>query len=288
MVLVDTSEFSVDVNVNCGPRPVRFGLHLDFQYFSHQCIHNHLKAGVLYEPELSQFLIRALRPGDVFVDVGAHIGYFSMMAAGLVGQAGSVFSFEPDPDNYERLLRHARENGFPQIQAFQMPVAAEPREIEFFTNADNDGGHALWDPGQHPFNERSRARVSKRMVRAASLDTFEAIQSRPARVIKVDTEGAEHQVLLGARRWLQERRTPFLVAEINTFGLERMGSSQMALRSFAASFGYSTFVLDPEGYRARLVRSDQLISANTTASNEVFNVLFSTPEAVAGIFPAME
>src|SRR5207253_9568284 len=112
-------------------------------------------------------------------------------------------------------------------------------------------------------------------------DTFDAVQSRPARVIKIDTEGAEHQVLTGASRWLQERRTPFLVCEINTFGLDQMGSSQLGLRRFAGKFGYSTFVLDPDGYRPRLVRPDQIISANTSAANEVFSVLFSTPEAVA-------
>ena len=270
--------------MNCGSEPVRFRLDLDLERFSHKCIHNHLNAGVLYEQEVSSFLVRVLRPGDVSVDVGAHIGYFSMLAAALVGPAGQVFSFEPEPGNFERLLRHARENGFSQIQAFNMPVAAQAGEIEFFTNADNDGGHALWDPGLHPFNQRSRVEVSKRRVAAASLDTFEPLQSRPARLIKIDTEGAEHQVLLGARRLLEERRTPFLVAEINTFGLHQMDSSQLALRGFAAKFGYATFVLDPDGCRPKRVRPDQIISANTTEANEVFNILFSTPEAVAGFF----
>jgi hypothetical protein len=165
-----------------------------------------------------------------------------------------------------------------------MPVAAQSGEIEFFTNADNDGGHALWDPGAHPFNQRSRAEVLKKRVQATALDTFEALQSRPARLIKIDTEGAEHQVLLGARRWLGERRTPFLVAEINSFGLDQMGSSQLALRGFAAKFGYSTFVLDPDGW-PRLVRPDLIISSNTSKSSEVFNVLLSTPEAMASVFP---
>src|SRR5262249_48315510 len=159
--------------------------------------------------ELSRFLLRVLRPGDVFVDVGAHIGYFSILAAKLVGPTGAVFSFEPEPDNFARLMRHARENGLPQVQAFNMPVAAQPGEIEFFVNADNDGGHALWDPGRHPFNQRSRSEVTRKRVCAASLETFEVLQSRPARLIKIDTEGAEHQVLLGARRWLEERRAPF-------------------------------------------------------------------------------
>jgi FkbM family methyltransferase len=282
---INASELSVEINVNSERGPVQFRLDLDLERFSHQCIHNQLKSGVLYEQELSSFLLRALRPGDVFIDVGAHIGYFSMLAAKLVRPTGAVFSFEPEPDNFARLTRHARENDLPHVQAFNMPVAAQPGEIEFFVNADNDGGHALWDPGRHPFNQRSRAEVTRKRLCAASLDRFEVLQTRPARAIKIDTEGAEHQVLLGARRWLEERRTLFLVVEINTFGLDQMGSSQLALRGFAAKFGYSTFLLDPEGYRPRLVRPDHIISANTSKSNEVFNVLLSTPEAVASVFP---
>jgi len=261
-------------------------MNLDLDRFSHKVIHHHFTSGQLYEPEVSAFLIRALRTGDAFVDVGSHIGYFSMLAAALVGPSGVVFSFEPEPGNFEELLRHARENGFPQIQPFNMPLAAEAGEITFFLNADNDGGHALWDPGQHPFNERTRVYPRTARVRADSLDNFDLLQTRPARAIKIDTEGAEHQVLRGATRWLADRRTPFLICEINSFGLRHMASSQMALRSFLAGFGYSTYTLDAEGYPPRLVRPDQMISANTTEANEVFSVLFSPADAVRSIFPA--
>jgi len=276
-------DLGIEVNFSAGSRSVRYRLNLDIERFSHFCIFNLLNSGVLYGPEVSAFLVRALRPGDVFVDVGAHIGYFSMMAANLVGPSGAVFSVEPEPGNFDRLKRHAIENGFQQIEAFNLAFAAEASETTFHLNADNDGGHALWNPGLHPFNLRTRTAPQLIRVRTATLDTFKAIGQRPARVIKLNTEGAEHQILRGASRLLGQRRTPFVVCDVNTFGLEQMGSSQLSFRAYLAKFGYSTFALDPEGSRPRLVPPDRLIAANAAEESDRFTVLFSTPEAVASI-----
>jgi FkbM family methyltransferase len=283
--LANGQQLRVAVNVNCPRGPIHFTLNLDLNRFSHQVIYKHFTSGYLYEPELSAFLVRALRPGDTFVDIGGHVGYFSLLAAALAGPTGAVFSFEPEPGNFADLVQNARENAFAQIHAFNLPVAAEAKDVTFYFNSDNDGGHALWDPALHPFNERTRTRPQPVCLQAASVDSFPVLQSRPVRVLKIDTEGAEHQVLLGARRWLAEHRVPFLVCEVNNFGLRQMHSSQLALRSFMERAGYATFVLDPEGYRPRAVRSDQVISAKAAEQDDVFNVLFSTAEAVESLFP---
>src|SRR5207302_9954515 len=110
-------------------------------------------------------------------------------AAALVGPEGAVYSFEPEPGNFARLVRHAQENSFAQIHPFNLPLAAEAGYVTFYVNADNDGGHALWDPALHPVNQRSRVHPQPVCLCAASLEGFEALQARPARVIKIDTEG---------------------------------------------------------------------------------------------------
>ena len=65
-----------------------------------------------YEPKTTEYLRRHLQPGGVFADVGANHGYFTILAAGLVGERGLVFAFEPNPPVYERLATHVRLNGF--------------------------------------------------------------------------------------------------------------------------------------------------------------------------------
>jgi FkbM family methyltransferase len=287
MLLTQTatdSQRKITVHVNCGRGPLRFRINLDLERFSHRIMYDCFAAGRLYEPEVSAFLARALRTDDVFVDVGAHVGYFSLLAAALVGPAGAVFSFEPEPRNFSELERHAQENGFAQICAFNSPVDEEAREVTFFFNPDNDGGHALWDPGRHPFNQHTRVHGCKTFVRAVALQDIEPLRNRAARVIKVDTEGAEQRVLAGARRLLAERRAPFLICEINSFGLRQMHSSQMALRSFMRTLGYETFLMDIDGYRPRQVRPDQSILTNTEGREDVFNVLFSAPEDLDALY----
>ena len=69
----------------------------------------------IWEPYETSLLLQLLKPGHVFVDVGANIGYFSLLAASLVGETGAVFAFEPDPQNFTLLQASAEHNGLAHI-----------------------------------------------------------------------------------------------------------------------------------------------------------------------------
>jgi hypothetical protein len=101
------------------------------------------------------------------------------------------------------------------------------------------------------------------------------------RLVKVDTEGADHNVLRGSAKLLADGRVPFVVTELHEFGLGKMGSNQHAFRQYMAGFGYETFMLHYNGTMPRLV------PRNTTIQTKVYcNMLFSTPEAVGACWPA--
>lgn len=250
---------------------------LDPAQFSQRVMLSDFAAGRLYESETSNFLGTLLQPGDTFIDIGAHVGYFSMLAAALVGPTGRVFSFEPEPSNFAHLLEHIDLNGFTQIRPLHMAVGAKGSVAEFFVNADNDGGHALWDVGRHPFNERSRVTPNTRKVYVTSLDEFfgQNDMSR-LKAIKMDAEGAEFAVLVGARGLLSRYRVPFVVAEVNRFGLESMGASEELLRGVMTDLGYETYLFQPGQTHVQKLEANQ-----TPETNYVFNVLFRHPEAPA-------
>lgn len=231
----------------------------------------------LYEPETTQFLVSVLRPGDAFVDVGTHVGYFSSLAAAVVGPAGKVVSFEPEADNFARLLDNLRLNSFAHVEPVNMAVGEAEGEAEFFVNADNDGGHALWDVGLHAFNRLSREAPRSRRVKVTSLDAFLGDRDLPPlRAIKIDAEGAEQQVLRGAESLLRARPVPFVICEVNRFGLERMGASEAGLRAYMAELGYETWIFLPG--ESSLVK---LEPEHTVETDFVFNLLFRHPEAAA-------
>ena len=257
--------------------PTQITLSLDPDQMSQRFMLNDLTTGRLYESETSQFLGAVLGTGDVFIDVGAHVGYFSMLAAALVGPAGRVISFEPDTTNYAHLLEHVERNGASQVLPVPLAVGSEPRVADFFVNDDNDGGHGLWEVGTHPFNEKTREARRTRKVFLTTLDDFVgASGARRVKAIKIDAEGSEVAVLAGARTLLAEQEVPFIVAEINRFALEAMGTSEAALRGYMTQLGYETYLFQPG--QSVLQR---LTPEATPETNYVFNVLFRHPMAPA-------
>jgi FkbM family methyltransferase len=268
-------EVSLTLTGPHGPRPLT--LALDPELMSQRFMLNDLTAGRLYEQETSNFLGTILAPGDTVIDIGAHVGYFSMLAATLVGPGGRVFSFEPEPRNYAHLLDHIELNGACNVCPMHMAVGATPSIAEFFVNSDNDGGHALWEVGRHPFNEQTRLAPQSRKVYVTSLDTmFGDRDMRSLKAIKIDAEGAEFAILVGARTLIAATRIPFIVAEINRFGLESMGASEQMLRGLMEEMGYETYLFQPGGTALVRMMPDQ-----SPETNYVFNVLFRHPQAPA-------
>ena len=268
-------ELTISLNTGNGARQLR--LLLDATRMSQRFMLNDLTAGRLYESETSNFVGTILQPGDTFIDIGAHVGYFSMLAAQLVGPTGTVYSFEPEPANYAHLLEHIEVNGATNVRPLHWAVGAAPSIAEFFVNADNDGGHALWEVGRHPFNEQTRKAPVSRKVFVTSLDTFfEGRDMRTLKAIKMDAEGAEFAILVGSRELLRRARIPFIIAEINRYGLESMGASERHVRALMTELGYETYLFQPGQSFIQRLQPDE-----TPQTDYVFNVLFRHPDAPA-------
>lgn len=258
-----------------GSRAVQFSL--DPALMSQRFMLDAFGSGQLYEAETSHFLGSILRPGDTFIDIGAHVGYFTMLASALVGAEGRVFSFEPEASNWAHLLEHIELNHATNVLPNFMAAGAAPGIAEFFVNSDNDGGHALWEVGRHPFNERSRTDRTSRRVFVTSLDHyFNDREIGNLKAIKMDAEGAEFSILVGARQLIAQTGVPFIVSEINRFGLESMGTTERQLRALMGDLGYETYLFQPGQMSLQ-----QLTEAESPETNYVFNLLFRHPEAPA-------
>lgn len=271
------------INLALAPGQAAVRLSFDLTKPSQRFIYDALQRFQSYDAEIERLLARVLRPGDVFVDVGAHFGYFSLLAAAAVGAEGLVLSIEPDQDNFAHLLRHIEDNRFTTVR----PVNAVACEAEgtrvFHVNSDNDGGHTLWDPGSHPFNKVSATHKRPTEVRAVAIDARLrdlAIGARPVRLIKVDTEGAECLVMAGARETLAAADSLFIVGELNEFGLEQMGESQDSLRGAMRALGYETFLLQADGSLPRFCPPGTRV-----VQRRIGNLLFARPDSLPRFWP---
>lgn len=154
-------------------------------------------------------LAERLRPGMVFYDGGANMGLFTLMAARLVGETGRVFSFEPEPEVAARLRENSRHNLFSCVTVVEAALYSRTGKIGFsraskLDSPDRGTGRVL-DGGTE---------ASGVGVQAIALDDFVADHPEPD-VLKLDVEGAEVEVLQGARRLLQRRR-PAVVCELHS------------------------------------------------------------------------
>jgi FkbM family methyltransferase len=186
-----------------------------------------------HEPWLQQLLKSELRSGDCFYDVGAHTGFFALIASRFIGSTGSIVAFEPDPDNVATLQANIARNGISQVALAEAAVWSSPGEVTFeraLGESNRTQGHILTEPN---------AKLARISVKAVRLDDLIFNEGYPhPQLMKMDVEGAEWDALQGASRMLGEIR-PKLLCEIHDPA--QMDQIQMYLRQF----GYQAEAWNP-------------------------------------------
>jgi len=162
-----------------------------------------------YELAIQDALQKYLHEGDVFYDIGAHVGYFSMIAARMIGLTGQVEAFEAAPENAAAMEQHIRRNGFTQIRINPVAVWSSCGSVSFRSPLRGGmAGTAVLPSGDSVLSPLDID------VKAITLDSL-LNDHRPPTLIKMDVEGAEAEVLLGANK-LFEKHRPALICEVHT------------------------------------------------------------------------
>lgn len=212
-----------------------------------------LQAYILYfgvwEPNLTAFLQRRLQPGDVFVDVGANIGYFSLLASRRVSPHGSVVAIEASPSIYRALLGALGLNGVDNVRAVNVAAGRESALVDvYLANNQNLGATSTM---------RSRGRALEARVRSEPLATIlRKDELSRARIVKIDVEGAEVDVLQGILSDMSAfpQNTEFVV-EMSPAAIRAQGASPEELLQQFSAYGYHPYELvndySPEAYFRR-------------------------------------
>jgi FkbM family methyltransferase len=184
-----------------------------------------------YEESELRYLEQKLKPGDTFIDAGANIGVFSLVASRAVGPAGKVIGFEPFPRNYEQLVKHAALNSCTNITAVNKSLGAGNGELRLYLN-ENDkdfgmvSGYAVHHTGS----------VDTAMT---SLDNYLHEHSFSGRItlIKIDVEGGEFPAVSGMMETLKKHR-PELLIEVNPGNFHTSRYRLSDLEELLSSIGY--------------------------------------------------
>jgi FkbM family methyltransferase len=162
------------------------------------------------EARMQQAIVEYLRPGMTFYDLGANIGFFSLLGARIVGSRGHVFSFEADPEIAGRLRENLARNNFANAAVEEKAVWSEPGSVSFARIDSNSSP----DRGLGRVTSSASGESDQITVEATSLDHF-ALSYPPPDMLKCDVEGAEAAVFDGASRLLREHR-PILLVEMHS------------------------------------------------------------------------
>ena len=144
-----------------------------------------------WEDDATRYVRSALSEGDIFVDVGANIGYYSVLTSGIVGASGHVFSIEAHPAIYQKLTRNVALNKRGNVTTINAAASSGPGELPLFLGPDINPGHTTTVENL----AKSEGLRPSGTIRCDSLETLIGPHLYHARLIKIDVEGAEYSVL---------------------------------------------------------------------------------------------
>jgi FkbM family methyltransferase len=201
------------------------------RYVSRACIRDD------YEPNETRFIQKYLNTGDVFLDVGANIGWYTLLASTIVGEYGRIYAIEPRPGTFERLQETIALNKLQnKVKLYQLAVSDKSGSgfLSWVPQTDNPGGSFL-----------SNEDLSGNMVsHPVELVTIDSLDINTVNFIKIDVEGSEYRAIMGAMNLILKNR-PIILSEILPLSLQRIsGKSADEYLELFLKLDYKIFIID--------------------------------------------
>ena len=204
-----------------------------------------------YEPVTTKLLEELLVKGATFVDVGAHVGLFTLPAARWVEKEGRVVAFEPHPDNYAMLVDNIAANELDGcVEEIQSAVSDVSKPVCLHMSGFNTGDHQLFHKGGRNTIE----------VQCTTLDAFFDMGDK-IDVIKMDVQGAEASAFRGMRRVLQDNQSIKVIWELSPAQLKEAGSSAEDVLQWLKELDFSFTIVDDATGAVKKATSAEILAS---------------------------
>lgn len=217
------------------------------------------------ETRLARLLIRNLNKGNTFVDVGAHYGYFTLLAAQLVKEQGKVIAYEASPKSFALLQSNTKQ--LPQIDIRNEAVSSENGQIEFYQFPNLYSEYNSIDAAQFEKEEWfQKAKPEKIVAKAIQLDSVFTTEKIIPKIIKIDVEGAEYQVLKGMETTLANA-APQIVMEY--LSASRGNAAHKKAAALLYEHHFQSFSINSEGQLDPCPDIEDFIEASGCESDNI-------------------
>lgn len=185
-----------------------------------------------FEKEETDYLTKILKKGDVFVDIGANIGLFSLIASKIVGDEGLILSFEPAPLTFSRLKENITLNNFKNVDIRNIGLSNSKGELTFYVS---NNGYDAWNSFAPSQDKKLESSIQ---VPVSTLDIeLKEIDKTKIKLVKIDVEGWEKFVLYGGKDFL-ENYSPIVMVEFTEENTFNAGYPVYDIYDIMQDFGY--------------------------------------------------
>ncbi|MCI0329535.1 MAG: FkbM family methyltransferase [candidate division Zixibacteria bacterium] len=217
-----------------------------------------------YEPFETELIKKEIKRNYTVLDLGANIGYYSLIFARLVGNRGKVFAFEPDESNAALLEKNVEINGYRNVCIVKKAVSDKTEKNRLYLSKENFGDHRIYDSGDR------RQSIEIETVR---LDDLFKNRSPKIDFIKMDIQGAEGGALLGMSELLKTSKNLKILSEFWPFGLKKFGTEPQEYLRRLEDFGFKLYEVKKLEKKLEPVNIPTLLNTYTLQKQNHTNLL---------------
>ena len=189
----------------------------------------------IHEKIITNLIKKEIHSGDVVLDIGAHIGYYTLQFANLVGSTGKVYAFEPEPKNFELLKKNVQINKHDNVVLIQKIVSDKDGIVEFFISKFDSIGNKLF---------KSNEAGSSIKIESTTLDEYFKDLKKKIDFIKMDIQGGEGKAILGMKNLLKENKNLKIIQEWWPDALKQNNTNPEDHLKFLQHIGYKIYEID--------------------------------------------
>ncbi len=178
---------------------------------------------------------KEIKKGDIVLDIGAHIGYYTILFSELVGPEGKVYSFEPHPKNFQLLKKTVEINNLTNVEIFQNIVSDKNKPVDFYISKLDSIGNRMFD---------SNEAESKIEIDSISIDEFLKNKHDKINFIKMDIQGAEVLAIDGMKETLRNNKHLKIIQEWWPDAIQKYDRTPDSHLNFLEKLGFNFYVVD--------------------------------------------
>jgi len=208
----------------------------------------------IYEPNQTEIVKKYVREGDIVIDIGAHVGYYTLLMAQLVGKNGKVYSFEPDPVNFQLLKKSVEINGFENVVLIQKAVSNITDKVKLFLGDDDSAINRIYDAKLGDAKESID-------VNSVTIDEYFKENDELINFIKLDSEGSEVKIINGMKQFLSRNKKLVMMTEFFPFLIKKSGDEPNQYLKSLEKSGFSIYNILDKNEKTNKINSENFLES---------------------------